>query len=69
MGHTANHTPVCLASVPFKVATHACVLGHVPIRNYIDLYHTASHTLVCETVWSILTLIQFHYQGTHSHAT
>ncbi|KHG03051.1 Formate--tetrahydrofolate ligase [Gossypium arboreum] len=57
LGHTANHTPVCLARVPFEVATHARVLGHVPIREYTDLYHTASHTPVCETVWSILTLI------------
>ena len=79
--HTASHTTVCPARVPFEVAiharvpdrvlgrvkpvgytnlcnmakSHACVLGRVPIRGYTDLYHTASHTPVCETVWSILT--------------
>ncbi|KHG26849.1 hypothetical protein F383_09442 [Gossypium arboreum] len=25
LGHTANHTLVCLARVPFKMATHARV--------------------------------------------
>ncbi|KHG08223.1 hypothetical protein F383_34862 [Gossypium arboreum] len=55
LGHTADHTTVCLARVPFEVATHARVLGRVPFRGYIDLYHMAGHTLVCETVWSILT--------------
>ncbi|KHG16740.1 hypothetical protein F383_20916 [Gossypium arboreum] len=69
LGHTANRTPVCLARVPFKVATHTCVLGRVPIREYTDLYHTTSHTPVCETVWSILASIQFHHQGTYSRIT
>ncbi|KHF97640.1 hypothetical protein F383_06614 [Gossypium arboreum] len=45
------------------MATHARVLGRVPFRGYTDLYHTASHTLVCETVWNILTSIQFHTRG------
>ncbi|KHG02119.1 hypothetical protein F383_24923 [Gossypium arboreum] len=48
--------PMCLARMPFKVATHSRILDRrMPIRGYIDLYHMASHTLVCETVWSILT--------------
>ncbi|KHG28228.1 hypothetical protein F383_35013 [Gossypium arboreum] len=29
----------------------------------------ASHTPVCETMWNILTSIQFQHQGTHSHVT
>ncbi|KHG24078.1 hypothetical protein F383_01521 [Gossypium arboreum] len=33
LGHTANHTPVCLARVPFEVATHTRVLGRMPIRG------------------------------------
>ncbi|KHG25937.1 hypothetical protein F383_31793 [Gossypium arboreum] len=37
------------------MATHARVLGLVPFKGYINLYHTASHMPVCETVWSILT--------------
>ncbi|KHG08740.1 hypothetical protein F383_36090 [Gossypium arboreum] len=49
------------------MATHVCVLGRVPFRGYIDLCHTASHTPVCEAVWSILTSIQFQHQGTHDH--
>ncbi|KHG06232.1 hypothetical protein F383_31829 [Gossypium arboreum] len=57
MGHMANDTPVCLARVPFEVATHARVLGCVPIREYTDLYHTASHMPVYETMWSILISI------------
>ncbi|KHG23637.1 hypothetical protein F383_29789 [Gossypium arboreum] len=31
------------------------MLGRVQIKGYTDLYHTADHTPVCETVWSILT--------------
>ncbi|KHG05638.1 hypothetical protein F383_31568 [Gossypium arboreum] len=41
--------------MPFEEATHARVLGRIPIRGHTDLYHLASHTPVCETVWSILT--------------
>ncbi|KHG27794.1 Tumor necrosis factor receptor superfamily member 11B [Gossypium arboreum] len=65
---------MCLARAPFKVATHArvshaSVLGRVPIREYTDLYHTTNHTHVCETVWSILTSIKFHHEGTHGRVT
>ncbi|KHG09117.1 hypothetical protein F383_36313 [Gossypium arboreum] len=48
---------MCLARVPFKVSTHACVLGRAKLVGYTDLYDTASHTPMCETVWSILTSI------------
>ncbi|KHG07512.1 hypothetical protein F383_34615 [Gossypium arboreum] len=49
--------PVCLARVPFEVATHTRVLCRVPFRGYTDLFHTASHMPVCEAMWSILTSI------------
>ncbi|KHG22438.1 tRNA-specific 2-thiouridylase mnmA [Gossypium arboreum] len=58
--HTAEDKPVCQALCN-TTKLHACVLGRVPIRGYIDLYHTASHMPVCETVWSILTSIQFQH--------
>ncbi|KHG20746.1 hypothetical protein F383_28382 [Gossypium arboreum] len=57
----ANNTPVCLARVPFEVATHTRVRGRVQNRGYTDLYHTANHTPVCETVWSLLTSFQFQH--------
>ncbi|KHG10552.1 hypothetical protein F383_11627 [Gossypium arboreum] len=47
--------PVCLTRVPFEMAIHTRVPGRVLIRGYTDLYHTASHMLVCKIVWSILT--------------
>ncbi|KHG07961.1 Protein MEI2-like 4 [Gossypium arboreum] len=60
LGHTANHTSVCLAVCPSK-------WPHMP--GYIDLCHIADHMPVCETVWSILTLFQLQYQGTHGRET
>ncbi|KHG10718.1 hypothetical protein F383_12903 [Gossypium arboreum] len=37
------------------MATHARVPDRVQIIGYTNLYQTASHMLVCETVWGILT--------------
>ncbi|KHG08962.1 Formate--tetrahydrofolate ligase 1 [Gossypium arboreum] len=69
LGHTTNQMPVCLARVPFEVATHARVLGHAKPVGYTNLCNTANHTPMCEIVWSILTSIQFQHQGTHGRVT
>ncbi|KHF97683.1 hypothetical protein F383_37068 [Gossypium arboreum] len=43
----ANHTPVCLARVPFEVATHTRVSGRAKTVGYTDLCNTAkSHARV-----------------------
>ncbi|KHG26560.1 Major DNA-binding [Gossypium arboreum] len=47
----ANHTPLCLARVPFEVATHvrvpSRVLGRAKPVGYTDLcYTTKSHACV-----------------------
>ncbi|KHG11934.1 hypothetical protein F383_17924 [Gossypium arboreum] len=41
LDHMANHTLMCLARVPFEVATHAHVLGHAKPIGYTDLCNTA----------------------------
>ncbi|KHG29442.1 Transcription factor MafG [Gossypium arboreum] len=46
--------PVC----PWSGHTYTCARPcRVPLREYTNLCHMASHTLVCEAVWSILTSI------------
>ncbi|KHG14527.1 hypothetical protein F383_20397 [Gossypium arboreum] len=47
LDHMADHTSVCLAYVPFEMATHAHVLGHVPFRGiYCLMSHGQSHVCV-----------------------
>ncbi|KHF98371.1 hypothetical protein F383_37731 [Gossypium arboreum] len=60
---------MCLAHVPFEVATHARVLGRAKPVGYTNLCNKAKSHALCETMWNILTSIQFQHHGTHRRVT
>ncbi|KHG05424.1 DNA-directed RNA polymerase subunit alpha [Gossypium arboreum] len=52
LGHTANHTLVCLARVPFEMAKHAMCQGYVPhtATRHARVFRPCSRlTLNCRT--------------------